>query len=107
LTQLASVKPLVRAGLQLADPRSYLDTRGDSQVAERFAKVVLDRAHGDEQLSGDVSVGVSLGDEAGDLVLSPVVCSSTRAPSANAFIPKWVTISYAVRSSLRASTRRA
>ena len=44
-----------------------LRARSHSQLAERLAQVVLDRARADEQLRGDLSVGMSLRDEAGDL----------------------------------------
>ena len=38
-----------------------------SELAERFAEVVVDGAGADEQLGGDFLVGGSLGGEAGDL----------------------------------------
>src|SRR5579863_8749141 len=64
---IASGKSLVRR--RLGHPACQLRPRSDSQFAECLVQVVLDGAWADEQLGGDLSVGVSLRDEAGDLLL--------------------------------------
>src|SRR5262245_25545894 len=46
-----------------------LRPRGDAELREDLAQVVLDRARAEEELSGDVLVGVTLADEPRDLQL--------------------------------------
>ena len=82
----------------------------------------FDRPRADEQLGTDLRVGEPLTGKPGDLSLlgrelverlgvalravSPVASSSRRARSANPARPIVVSISWAVRSCWRASTRR-
>ena len=121
--------PVVRthpALIALSDPGlgpqavRELRARLHAELAEHLAQVVLDRARADEQLRGDLPVGVSLAarreiwascgvswSRVSTVRLrarSPVASSSTRARSANASIPKSENSSWAVRSSLRASS---
>src|ERR1700730_2050422 len=54
---------------RLRHPACKLRARIHSELPERLAQVVLDRARADEQQGGDLSVRVSLGHEARDLRL--------------------------------------
>jgi hypothetical protein len=53
-------------GLEPQAARKLL-ARVHAELAEHLSEVVLDRARADEQLSGDLPVGVSLRSEPGDL----------------------------------------
>src|SRR5712692_3564761 len=52
---------------QLRHTVCELRARLDAELPEHFAQVILDRARADEQLSGDLPVGVTLRDETRDL----------------------------------------
>jgi hypothetical protein len=76
-----------------------LVARGDIELQEDLAHVVLHRSRADEQLRADLGVGEAIAGEPSDLRLlgcevgacfvgvSPVAASSRRARSANPSIP--------------------
>ena len=81
----------------------------DVELREHLAQVILDGSRADEQLGGDLGIGLPLGGEQSDLRLlrsqdglgrlpvrlravSPVASSSRRARSANASVPKRLNI---------------